>query len=110
MICDHERIRLISRNKPELARNLIGLFLRELPNIKYEIESAYNGADSARLAESCHRLKSALGNFVTPDFYQEVSSLESSARHEALDQWQGHWLAIDNKLKQLTEELHEMCR
>ncbi|MBD2858124.1 Hpt domain-containing protein [Spongiibacter sp. KMU-158] len=110
MICDHERIRLISRNKPDLARNLIGLFLRELPNIKNEIEQASAVADAAQLAESCHRLKSALGNFVSPEFYQEVSALETSARNQTLTEWRAAWPQTDNKLKQLTEELHQMCR
>ncbi len=110
MISDHERLRLISRNKPDLAKNLIGLFLRELPNLKSEIDRAYIDSDSQQLAEACHKLKSAVGNFVTQDFYQEVSRLESTASNAALADWQQQWQAADQKLQVLTEELHSLGR
>lgn len=110
MICDYERLRLISRNKPDLAQQLITLFLKELPAIKGEIERASSAADTSQLTQACHRLKSAAGNFVTSDFYQEVSTLEKIAGEDQLALWQQQWQDTNNKLQTLTEELHALCR
>ena len=85
MILDEARLREITRNKPALMATLAKLFLDEFPSMVDGIEECYRTADRQAVSHAVHRMKSALGNFATREFYDAFATLESSAMTQDLD-------------------------
>ena len=104
-VLDEHRIRDITHNKISLIHSLSELFARELPGMLAGINAAHSDGDRESLAQAVHKLKSALGNFATAEFYQEVADLEQSAHHQDMSRWQDDWLAIREKLDILMQQL-----
>lgn len=109
MVLDKVRLNDITRNNPALLRSLAQLFLNELPDMLKDIEDAAANDDSEGLAQSVHRLKSALGNFATGHFYQEIAELEGLAGAPSSAPWQTQWSSSRARLDQLTEELQQVA-
>lgn len=114
MILDQDRVRDITRGNSKLLVSISQLFLKELPDMISNIEQAYQQADRKALSIAVHRLKSALGNFVTSSYYQEFSRLESSAAENespvvTLSDWGTDWNAAKLKLDTMIVELTEMA-
>ena len=111
MILDHDRVRDITRNNSMLIASISQLFLAELPDMIKCIEDAYQQTDREGLTSAIHRLKSALGNFVTSSYYQEFSGLEIAASSNSItlhDNWLMKWNVAKPKLDTLVLELKEM--
>jgi HPt (histidine-containing phosphotransfer) domain-containing protein len=114
MILDHDRVREITRGNSKLLVSMSQLFLNELPDMISSIENAYQQADRKELVSAAHRLKSALGIFVTSNYYKEVSRLETSAAENKspvvpLVDWRTDWNAVKLKLDTMIVELTEMA-
>jgi HPt (histidine-containing phosphotransfer) domain-containing protein len=114
MILDQDRVSDITRGNSKLLVSISQLFINELPDMISDIESAYQQADRKALVSAVHRLKSASGNFVTSDYYQEFSHLESSAAENKspvvpLGDWSTDWNTAKVKLNTLIVELTEMA-
>lgn len=109
MILDEARVKDITHNKPALIATIAQLFLSELPDMLADIDSAHASGDRQRLSSSVHRIKSALGNFSSKGFYEEVAILEQSAKDSPLDEWMQQWQQARLKLDQLGEELKTLA-
>lgn len=114
MILDHDRVSDITRGNSKLLVSISQLFLNELPDMISNIEDAHEQADRQALVNAVHRLKSALGNFVTSNYYQEFSRLETSAAENKspvvpLGDWRTDWNAAKPKLDTMIIELTEMA-
>lgn len=107
-VLDEQRIRDITRNKVTLIRSLSELFARELPGMLAGINAAHSDGDRSALAQAVHKLKSALGNFATPEFYQEVATLEQSAHDGDLAQWLDDWTLTRARLDTLMQQLDQL--
>lgn len=111
MILDEQRLRDITRNKPALITNISQLFIDELPDMRASINSALQQGNREALAQTTHRMKSALGNFACADFYREFTELEMRATSSdvTLEQWSSEWQHIEGKVEQLLQELKDMA-
>ncbi|WP_022957991.1 Hpt domain-containing protein [Spongiibacter tropicus] len=109
MILDEARLREITRNKPALMATLAKLFLDEFPSMVDGIEECYRTADRQAVSHAVHRMKSALGNFATREFYDAFATLESSAMTQDLDAWHLDWQRKREKLDQLRQELGQLA-
>ena len=63
------------------------------------------------LAQAVHRLKSALGNFATQEYYRDISGLEAMAKEsgEPLSLWREKWDTVTLKLQLLENELKDIA-
>ena len=109
MILDEARLKEITRNKPALMATLAKLFLDEFPSMADGIEASYDTADREAISHAVHRMKSALGNFTTREFYDVFASLESSVMTQDLDVWHLDWQRKREKLDQLCQELAQLA-
>ena len=109
-LLDEHRIRDITRNKASMIRSLSELFARELPGMLAGINAARSDGDRDALAQAVHKLKSALGNFATGEFYQEVANLEHNAHQQDLELWQADWLSTRESLDSLMQQLDLLGR
>ena len=109
MILDEARLREITRNKPALMATLAKLFLDEFPSMVDGIEECYRTADRQAVSRAVHRMKSALGNFATREFYDAFATLESSVMTQDLDAWHLDWQRKREKLDQLCQELGQVA-
>ena len=105
MILDEARVRDITHNKPALIATIAQLFLSELPEMTDEIDRVLAQGDRKQLSSSVHRIKSALGNFSSKAFYDEVAELETNAQCQDLSEWTTQWQAAKDKLGQMSDEL-----
>ena len=114
MILDQQRVQDITQGNSKLLISLSQLFLGELPAMITDIETAYYQSDRQGTARAVHRLKSAVGNFVTSTYYQEVSQLEIALTGNkdsaiTLSDWLIEWNKAKLKLETMTVELQEMA-
>lgn len=108
MILDENRLGEITRNKTALMSSLAQLFLDEFPAMVDGVEESFSAADRTAIAQAIHRLKSALGNFVSRDFYEAFATLEASAQQQDLAAWHLDWQRKREKLDQLCQELQAL--
>ena len=105
MLIDPQRLEDITRGKPELIASLAQMFLGELPQMLDSIEAARDTDSRESLAEQVHRLKSAIGNFASAAFYNQIAQLEKQARAEDSDRWSDHWQECLRDLQRFSDEL-----
>jgi HPt (histidine-containing phosphotransfer) domain-containing protein len=60
----------------ELLKELISIFIEELPQQLRDIEGAINNQDSDKLRKSAHRLKGAVGNLAAEEAYEIAAQME----------------------------------
>lgn len=111
MILDEQRLRDITRNKPALITSISQLFIDELPDMLQSVDDAYTKGERDELAQAVHRLKSALGNFATQEYYRDISGLEAMAKEsgEPLSLWREKWDTVTLKLQLLENELKDIA-
>ena len=111
MILDEQRLRDITRNKPALITSISQLFIDELPDMLQSVDDAYTKGERDELAQAVHRLKSALGNFATQEYYRDISGLEALAKEsgEPLSLWREKWDTVTLKLQLLENELKDIA-
>lgn len=111
MILDEQRLRDITRNKPALITSISQLFIDELPDMLQSVDDAYTKGERDELAQAVHRLKSALGNFATQEYYRDISGLEAMAKEsgEPLSLWREKWDTASLKLQLLENELKDIA-
>lgn len=63
-------------NDYELLKELISIFIEELPQQLRDIEGAINNQDSEKLRTSAHRLKGAVGNLAAEEAYEIAAQME----------------------------------
>ena len=92
----------------ELLKELIGVFLEDLPTQMQAIEAAISGADADGLRRAAHSLKGAVGNFAAETTRQEALALEQLGSDGRLDEVGAVFERLDTSMSLLVRALSQL--
>ena len=92
----------------ELLKELIGVFLEDLPTQMQAIEAAISGADADGLRRAAHSLKGAVGNFAAETTRQEALALEQLGSDGRLDEAGAVFERLDTSMSLLVRALSQL--
>jgi two-component system sensor histidine kinase/response regulator len=82
----------------ELLRSVLGVFLKNCPNLVSQIRSAVAEADCPALQRAAHTLRGAASNFLTASAIEAATCLERMGR-------ESHLLSAKDELSTLEKEI-----
>ena len=91
-----------------LLREMIRVFLNDLPKRLAEIKEAIGRGDAVALERASHMLKGAVGNFDPKTAFAAVQELEGLARAGQLQNVDAAYLAMESELEVLAEALRKI--
>lgn len=83
-VLDREAAMSTALGDAALLGQLVGLFAGYYPDLLDDVRDAISGNDAARVRETVHRLKGALGTFHSREAFQTAKKLEDMAKEGAL--------------------------
>ncbi|MCC7493754.1 MAG: response regulator [Fimbriimonadaceae bacterium] len=89
----------------ELARELLELFLDDLPRLHREVSAAAQAGDAVVLERAAHTLKGAVGNFGAKPAFAAAQRLEQLGRSGELREVDAALAALDVELERLRPAL-----
>lgn len=93
----------LSNNKENLAKELLQMFVADLPASSAAIENAFNNQDTQDLANQAHRLHGACCYVGVPKLRSTVRLLESAAKTGDLDSCVPLLQDMRDEIKAVTE-------
>lgn len=82
---DWQDLMKITNNKPELAKEMIGMLSSELPSMQQNISLAYNGKDYAKLLDYIHKLHGSCCYCGVPTLKAITADIESYLKKQEHD-------------------------
>ncbi|MEW5725657.1 MAG: Hpt domain-containing protein, partial [Thermodesulfobacteriota bacterium] len=101
---ESDLLRRVAGDK-ELLREMIGIFLEELPGRLSEIGKAVREGNAAALEASAHTLKGSVGYFSAPMAFEAVKTLVGMARAGRLDGADRVYQALVKETERLENDL-----
>ena len=102
---DSDRLLDLVDGDLELLAEMNALLWEDVPRWLESIEHAGAHRDGKALANSCHALRGALGNFFAPRATRCVEQLEKSGRNESFDQFDAQHGLLREELASLQAAL-----
>ena len=93
----------LSNNKPELAKDILEMFVADMPNAKADIEKAYQDKDMEALENYAHKLHGACCYVGVPKIRAIVRQLESGAKSKQAS-------SCGNLIDEMVEEMGNIQR
>lgn len=90
-----------SHNKEDLARELLSMFINELPTFREDITKAYQQKDNRKLANLLHKLNGACCYCGVPKLKMLIDQLEFILKTQPEKNIQSHIDELDNEIKNL---------
>ncbi|MBF0527485.1 MAG: response regulator, partial [Deltaproteobacteria bacterium] len=108
----HDQKSFITRvcGQPQFAREVIEVFLKEMPENLADILQAVNRGDTSELQQKAHRIKGMLGNVSAIASHKAARRLEDMARQGDLTQAEEAFAALEKELGRLVQVLNEFLR
>jgi PAS domain S-box-containing protein len=92
---------------PDLLRELLGVFVKEMPGMLAEIRSAIEARDAVRLKRGAHTLKGAVGTLGGKHVFEAALRLETMGKEASLDGSEDAWQALDRAAGRYQEAIQD---
>jgi two-component system sensor histidine kinase/response regulator len=89
----------------QLLRELVALFLEDLPEQLAAVRKAVRRQDARALSSAAHALKGALSHFAARDTFESALRLERMGRSGDLDEAEEAFARLKDEVRQLTRDL-----
>ncbi len=93
---------------PELLREIVGIFLEDLPRMVSELRNAVATRDKETLRRAAHTLKGSVSVLGGSALAAAAKDLEARARASDLDAWRGGLARVEEEAKRLVPVLKEL--
>jgi two-component system sensor histidine kinase/response regulator len=88
-----------------LLKELVDLFIADYPRRVSDIQTAIREGDAQELEQAAHALKGSIGNFTSESAFQAALRLETIGRDRDMAQAPDAMIDLENKVRQLQEQL-----
>jgi two-component system sensor histidine kinase/response regulator len=85
----------------ELLKELVGLFLEDLPEMMSNLHDAITAGDANAIERAAHKLKGSVGNFAAQPAFEAASKLEVLGRDATLSEAEPAYVKLENEVKRL---------
>ncbi|MCW8955889.1 MAG: Hpt domain-containing protein, partial [Gammaproteobacteria bacterium] len=110
-IYDPDEASSLAGGNPQLANELLGMLIKELPEHKLKIEQARNETDMTQLKQVTHKLHGATSYCGVPMLRSRARDLENSIDNQLLDKLEAHYndliTAIDELIDYYNQQIHQ---
>jgi len=100
---DWEECLRLSNKKKDLAKELLGMLEKELPEFQANLKQAINAKDNKQLRQNAHKLHGACCYTGVPKLKQLVEQLESQIQSNQQDQ-------LIASVNQIEKEINEVLK
>lgn len=108
---DYEGVMKRLGNDVELFRDIVEVYRQDRRELATQIQPALEERDAQAVRRIAHSLKGLAANFGATECVNAAHALETSAKHETLENAEGEWRRLEQQLRRLDAALesHEVA-